>query len=108
MRRACGRATIVQGIALLKGGVIGHGVGGGVNISIEYAFRNLDMAQFLEVLFGVADIWYVLPACDCDNNEGKGEGREKSVRGRQNVELLTSRRAHVDLRLPFRQTTSSD
>ena len=57
MRRACGRATIVQGIALWKGGVIGHGVGGGVNISIEYAFRNLDKAQFLKVLFGVAYIW---------------------------------------------------
>ena len=37
---------------------MGHGVGGGVNISVEYAFRNRDKAQSLEALFGVADIWY--------------------------------------------------
>ena len=46
------------GITLWKGGVLRHGVGGGMNISIEYAFRNHDKAQFLEALFGVADIWY--------------------------------------------------
>ena len=45
-------------MALCKGGVFRHGVGAGVNISIEYAFRTLDKAQFLEALFGVADIWY--------------------------------------------------
>ena len=63
---AYGRATTTLnvealfhgGLALWKGGVIRDGVGGGVNISIEYAFRNLDKAQFLEALFGVADIWY--------------------------------------------------
>ena len=63
-------------IALWKGGVIRYGVGGGVNISIEYAFRNLDKAQFLEALFKVADIWYYSMAFDCDNNEGKRGGHE--------------------------------
>ena len=58
LRQAFGPATIIQDIikALWKGGVIRHGVGVGVNIPIESAFRNLDKAQFLEVLFGVADI----------------------------------------------------
>jgi|SRR5258706_4177011 len=58
--RAIGIATStlkVIGIALWKGGVIRHGVDGGVNISVEYAFRNHDKAQSLEALFGVA-IWY--------------------------------------------------
>ena len=62
-RLAKGRATTTSnieapGIALWKGGAIRHGVDGGVNISIEYAFRNLDKAQFLEGTSGAADIWY--------------------------------------------------
>ena len=54
----CDVATTAQRIALWKGGVIRHRVGVGLNISIEHAFRNLDKAQFLEALFGVADILY--------------------------------------------------
>ena len=61
----------------------------GVNISIEYAFRNHDKAQFLEgAIWGHGHL--VLTTCDCDNNEGKREAQEKSVRGRRNVELPTS------------------
>ena len=39
------------GIGLWKGCAGGHGVGGGVNLSIKYVFRNQDKAHSLEALF---------------------------------------------------------
>ena len=39
------------GIGLWKGCVGKHGVGAGVNLSIEYVFRNQGKAQSLEELF---------------------------------------------------------
>ena len=51
-------ALFQGGIALWNGGLIRNGVSGGMDISIDYAFRSLDKAQFFEALFGVTDIWY--------------------------------------------------
>ena len=60
---ALGRANMTSKVdagivALWKGGLIRHGVGGGGSISIEYAFRNLHKVPSFGGMSGVADIWY--------------------------------------------------
>ena len=105
-----------------------------MNISIEFSFRNHDKAQFLEALFEVADIWY-LRRVTVTIMRAKRRARVVSewaskcrtayqlwwlrhalmdITIRKNkfcekvTETMYSRKAHVDLRLPFRQTTSND